>query len=343
MGEYAFSPRGDLVAVGTDLPRAEKVRVWNLRTGALAGPIFTAPGAVRPTTVQFTPDGSRFTVGTMAGESMVVDVATARPIVTFATPAFVAFLAMALSPDGTRVVTSNTRNETRVWNASTGEPIGPPRDTTDTRDWGTARYSPNGQWFATWGRHATNLWDGTTGAPVAATIPAGGYGGGVRFSSDSRSLATADETKSQVWDVPNGQPITEPMAYGTLPLGFPAFSPDGRFLRVEHQNRFYIWSVPPRLPEGTPVPEWLLRLATAWAGKKVNDAGELIDVPDAKTQIDQVRREIAALPDNASLAEWGRWVVDDRAERSIAPGFTITRAERDDLGEAMADERAIKR
>ena len=77
--------------------------------------------------------------------------------------------------------------------------------------------------------------------------------------------------------------------------------------------------------------------------KQINDAGELIDLPDARTQIDEVRREIAALPDNAPLANWGRWIVDDQPDRSIAPGFTIRREDRDDLGEAKIDERRINR
>jgi len=32
----------------------------------------------------------------------------------------------------------------------------------------------------------------------------------------------------------------------------------------------------------------------------------------------------ASLPSDAPYAEWGRWILDDRAERPIAPGFTIT-------------------
>jgi len=47
--------------------------------------------------------------------------------------------------------------------------------------------------------------------------------------------------------------------------------------------------------------------------------------------IDNVRRELAALPDDAPFVEWGRWILDDREDRSIAPGFTITPAEADAL------------
>jgi hypothetical protein len=78
----------------------------------------------------------------------------------------------------------------------------------------------------------------------------------------------------------------------------------------------------------------LHRLATVFAAKSVNSAGELVDVPRAMTQFDDVRGEIAALAADAPLAEWGRWIVNDRADRSIAPGFTISKADADQLAPA---------
>jgi hypothetical protein len=62
----------------------------------------------------------------------------------------------------------------------------------------------------------------------------------------------------------------------------------------------------------------------------------LVDLPDAMTQFDVVRRQIAALPADAPLAEWGRWVLADGATRSIAPGFTITPPEAAKLAAEMA-------
>jgi hypothetical protein len=122
----------------------------------------------------------------------------------------------------------------------------------------------------------------------------------------------------------------------------PEISPDGRFLRTQRPEESYVWSLPPRLPEGAPVPVWLLRLATVLATKTVNDAGQLVDIPDATTQFDDVRREIAALPADAPLAEWGRWILDDRADRSIAPGFTVTPADAEKLAAALAADLAAK-
>lgn len=43
--------------------------------------------------------------------------------------------------------------------------------------------------------------------------------------------------------------------------------------------------------------------------------------------LDQLRAELAVLPKDAPYAEWGRWILADRATRPIAPGFTVTAAE----------------
>ena len=42
---------------------------------------------------------------------------------------------------------------------------------------------------------------------------------------------------------------------------------------------------------------------------------------------DQIRAELAALPDDAPYAEWGRWILADRATRPIGPGLKVTAAE----------------
>jgi len=79
------------------------------------------------------------------------------------------------------------------------------------------------------------------------------------------------------------------------------------------------------------MPEWLLQLATLCARKMVNDTGDLVDAPDGAAKFETLRQQLAALPADAPLAEWGRWILNNRADRSIAPGFTITVAEAEKL------------
>lgn len=341
-GPMRFSPQGNLVALRErNLPgKTGKLMVWSLHTGKLAGPPITFPADLSDPTPNFSPDGNRLAFGTADGTCMIVEVATARTVVTFATRALVPNIAVWFSPDGTRVFTSNLRNETRVWNATTGEPISRVLDT--EYPWGSARYLPDGRHFATWGVHTTSLWDGRTGAAVGETIPAGGRA--ICFSHDSRNLGTADDSGiTQVWDVPSGHPFTEPMRHNLAEpgrFGIPEFSPDARFLRAHRQHEYSIWSVPPRLPEGTPVPEWLLQLATVLATKIVNDAGQLVDLPNAMAQFHDVRRQIQALPAGAPLDAWGRWVLNDRPDRPIAPGFTCTPAQAAKLATTLAADLA---
>jgi len=338
VGVVKFSPREDLVVIcfaGTG-----EMGVWNLRTGARAGPAFHYPTTLVYMTPNFSPDGRRLALGAADGAAMIIDVATARRVVPLATRHMVPNQGVLFSPDGTRVVTSSIRSETRVWDAATGEPVSDILHTTDAR--GSVQYSPDGRWFATWGQNTTNLWEGRTGAQVGETIPAGGRL--IRFSQDSRNLATvSDDGTVRVWDAPSGQPSTEPMRHGPGRVGFPEFSPDGRFLRTEGKTEYHFWSVPPRLPDGMPVPDWLLRLATICATKIVNDAGQLVDAPEALSQFDEVRRQIAALPSDSPLADWGRWFLDDRADRSLAPGFTLTPAEAAKLAATLAGEIAATR
>ncbi len=83
------------------------------------------------------------------------------------------------------------------------------------------------------------------------------------------------------------------------------------------------------------MPDWLLRLATTLAGGEIDRHARFRPQTfDAKV-FDALRRELAALPDDAPYVEWGRWFLADRATRSIAPGFTITPAEAEKLTKEM--------
>jgi len=127
-GPVRFSPVGDLVVIRffrNPPGDTRRIAVWNLRTGARVGPEFSYPFELADQTPNFSPDGSRVALGTKDGACMIIDIATARTLVTFPTRPLVPNFSVWFSPDGARVFTSNTRNETRVWNPETGEPISP--------------------------------------------------------------------------------------------------------------------------------------------------------------------------------------------------------------------------
>jgi hypothetical protein len=262
--------------------------------------------------------------------ALILDAATLQPVTSLKTRPLVPILEILFSPDESRVLTMNGQHELGLWSPTTSEPVSPIHSSIDGIK---ARFSPDGRWFATWGAKAISLWDSRTGTTVGERISVGGEH--VRFSDDGNRVASAtDNGNVQVWDVQSGFPVTEPMSTGPRKMVVAEISPDGRFVRAEGYGTplaFHIWAVPPPLPKNTPTPEWLLQLATVLAAKTVNDAEQCVDLPGAAAQIAEVGRQLATLPDHAPFIEWGRWILNDRTDRSIAPGFTVTPAEAEKL------------
>jgi serine/threonine protein kinase/WD40 repeat protein len=324
----AFSRTGDLFARAKGL---REIGVWNLRTGAAVGPGCTyedmrlCPVGV----MDLSPDGKRLAAGTMDGKGLVWDVATGHivTVLQLQSDTYCAFI--HFSPDGERLLTVTWLKQARLWNFATGEPcssvlnLGDPINHTG--------FSPDGRWIWSGDDSGIRIWDGRNGTPVSepSTKP-----GRLLFSRDGERIAFADGDDVLVCDTRNAQPLSEPMHLRDP--GLAAWSPDGRFLLVgvksdRGDQMLNLLSVPPSLSEGTPIPPWLLQLASICATKKINEAGQCVDAPEVVSQIGDVRRQLAALPDGAPYVEWGRWMLDDSATRSIAPGFTITPAEADKL------------
>ena len=113
------------------------------------------------------------------------------------------------------------------------------------------------------------------------------------------------------------------------------YSPDGRFIRVNAADqRVRVWAVPPA--DGSRAPEWLIGLATAYAGKKVADDGELVDASAEIAGFEKLRTRVLALPADAPWSAWGKWIFSDPAKRPLAPGFEITLAEAEARGMVIA-------
>src|SRR5690606_6540792 len=155
------------------------------------------------------------------------------------------------------------------------------------------------------------LWDTATGAPVSGpmTHPGSSALRSAAFSSDERRISTIDENgRALVRDVRTGQPIIEPLGHD-VGSNSCEFSPDGRFLRTgmvataDEPPKFAFWSLPPDTGDSS-TPEWLLQLSTLCAAGVVNDAGQYEHVPAVLAQLDDVRRQLAALPADAPFAEW---------------------------------------
>ncbi len=332
-----FDPDGNFLArLGRDFREAG---VWDLSTGALAGPMVSYENdQIVASAFELGPAGARLATGHSRGAVAVWETATGQLVTTLAQATRARPSGIYFNPDGRRLVVSTGWGEARVWDAQTGKPLSPPIEIpTGGQDNITAGavFSPDGRWIATNGSRGVTVRDATTFAPAGAIMPSEGLSGSGSFSRDGTRLVA--DANLRVWEAPGGDQVTE----GTHESGAPGgvrniqLSPDGRYLSYQTQPPsdvvVRIRSIPPHMPDGESIPEWLLQLASVLAGRTVNDAEECVSDPTAMRQIDAVRRELATLSVDAPYADWGRWILDDRADRPIAPGFTITPAEADKM------------
>ena len=329
LSPFAFSSAADRV---TGILRNKARAVWDLRTGEQVGQLDLTSESIMRFTGNASPDGRRFLCGTADGKAVAWDVASGRPVLSILAARGVPTRVATYSPDGTRILTVNDA-ELRMWDAATGEPRSPVALHTDEAG---AEFSPDGRVVASYSSIAVRFWDSRTLTMLGSTIRIDGARSG-KFSPDGkRFIVVNSKGDARVWDVGSGQLVTERMQHGPVRVVLGVFSPDGKFARTETAPaNYHLWSLPPPQPEGTPAPEWLLELATMFASKRVNADGQLVDASDAVAKIDDLRRHVATLPDNDPFGEWGRWILDDRADRSIAPGFTITPAEADRLTRSL--------
>jgi WD40 repeat protein len=334
-----FSPRGDLVAL-TANTSAQTIRVWSLITGKPLAPPIAMDSRLALTNSRpaaFSPDGTRLAVGAVSGAARVWDVATGRGVFDLepAAPSYIRFV--SFSPDGERIATGSASGLVRLWDAKTGQLIREP--IVLDASLGALEFSKDGRLLLTSTPDNTRLWDGRTAEPIGEPFAAGEVTRGAQFNDDGSRLATAHNTNgATIWDTATQQPITEPLAHPGVRVVSAELSPDGRFLRTEtSDNHFYVWPVPPAAGN-VPVPGWLADLATICIGQRLTDAGQLESATDALARIDDVRRTLASLPDDAPYVEWGRWFLANRATRSIAPGFTITPAEAETLAKSISGQ-----
>ena len=331
-----LSPVGDTVALIAEAD-ASTIRFWDLQTGKTVGqPIVSGAGFYTSNAHigGFSPDGRHFVAGANDGRVTVCDVATGRQTLQLGPMRESRFKFVGYSPDGSRIGTAQAAlGDVQLWDPLSGRPVGPVRRFGSTMS--NAGFSHDGSQFVACptGR-PVSVWHSRDGT-AATDLPVRSGARSARFSPDDRRIITSSNETAGIWHATTGLPETESMRHsGRVVTG--TFSPDGRFLCTEvaqsatAPTSFCLWSVPPAGGD-VPVPEWLLQLATIYAGKRIDDAGKCVDAPVAAARLDELRRELVALPRDAPFTDWGRWILDDQPDRPIAPGFTITPAEADQL------------
>ena len=308
------------------------VRVWNTLTGALvAGPLgnlFVHRSSRDP----FSPDNRRLLLVRDDRYDLVVvyDLNARRPVGepiqhenSVVAPTF--------SPDG-RLIAVLSRGVGQLWDANTLKPVGPPMPHRDETMRGV-QFARDGRRLLTYGRQTARIWDVATSQPLMEPIAGGPDISPAAFSDDETRIMTAasGQGRFRMWDSQSGQLVSEAMATRTsTPADQTTFRASERIVAFGFGGNLTVWPAPPA-SDGKPVPEWLLRLATALAGGELDRRGNFRERPFQTKVFDEIRRTLAALPEDAPYAEWGRWFLADRAARAIGPGLKLTAEEAEKL------------
>lgn len=340
--QVSFTSAGDVLFINRPGGTQSSFGQWSLESGR-ATTVHQVAAASR--VAEFTRDGKRIFVSGFGQSGQVYDVVTGNELFRLKTrdPIRTA----SFSPDGRRLVTFGAWGYVRFWDGVTGQPISSHLRHQNIPQGNGVTFSRDGRYCASISYDGmAQVWDVETGTPVGEVL-LHGYSATITgqsvtsaaFSSGGTRVVTASATHAaRVWDTVTGHPLTERMPHAQNPVaGSAAFSPDGHYVLTKAgagNNSFvYVWAVPPE--EGA-APPWLVELATLFSGKRVRDDGRIVAATEDQAKFDELRRGLDALPGGAPYVEWGRWLLDDRPTRSIAPGFTLTPADAEKLAQELA-------
>jgi eukaryotic-like serine/threonine-protein kinase len=311
----AFSPDGKRVVTASEDSTA---RVWDAQTGQPLTEPFKHDGAV--TTAEFSPDGTRVITAAFDHAARIWDAQSGRllRVLTHADPVSSA----QFSPDGKWVAKSSADRTARVWDAETGQPITEPLKHADYVL--SVQFSADGRRVVTASRDGTaRIWDARTGHPLTEALKHESAVNFAQFSPDGERVVTASwDHTARLWDAQTGQPLSEPFRHQDDVIAA-QFSPDGKRIATASLDKTArVWDVgfaPRRCPA------WLLQLAEALSGSRLNKQGILEQTGmDRANAVAQVRETLKSKPEQEDGVMWGRWLLADRFSRNISPFSSIT-------------------
>ncbi|MEN9632720.1 MAG: hypothetical protein RL077_1124 [Verrucomicrobiota bacterium] len=318
--------------------------LWDVRTGQPVVTIDSEISIERPEDqTVLAPDETRVAFQTVDKIVHVCEIPSGRELFTVKLSGKESISTLRFSPNGRHFITGGDWGAVQVWDAANGELV---RSTQAHRtEINRFDFAADGRYYASASQDGSvQVWDAVSHIPVGPLLVQSGAAARTDFSPDGARIITPSQGgTARVWDVRSGLPLTDVLHHQGAAVGTVAYSPDGRFVSTQATGASvklpaqWLWAIPPE-GRGVRTPEWLLQLATICTGQRMNAEGKMVIAAEAMATLDDVRREVAALPASDPYAEWARWFLSASPARSIAPGFTITPAEAQKLSIDMIKE-----
>jgi len=325
-----FSPDGKRI-VTASMDRT--ARVWDAANGQpLTEPMIHSNMVC---VAQFSPDGTRIVTGCRNGTARVWDAVTGQPVtkplkrrgaaMNSSAPTMSIVYSAQFSPDGKRILTASGDDMACVWDAQSGQLLAGPFE----HNGGampspvSARFSPDGKRILTASAEAAQVWDAVSGQPITEPLKHSNLITAAEFSPDGRWVVTgSSDHTARVWDAQSGQPLTEPLPHGDI-VNSVQFTPDGRqILTTSDDGTARVWDLAPSTVNH---PDWLLKIAEAICGERLNKQGILEETKLNRGDIlNQLRQRLKQEPDDEAWVIWGRWFLADPATRTISPSSKQT-------------------
>jgi WD40 repeat protein/serine/threonine protein kinase len=207
-------------------------RLWDVASTAPALPPLGPWGRFS----RYSPDGQRVVTGDRNHAVALWDSANGRSVLTDSLRHPGPVWDAEVSPDGRLVVSAGGNGEARLWEAATGKPLLPALP----HGFPVARCAFNraGDRLVTleaveplgyYVQRKIQLWDVANHRHLRQIVSGVDNDLQMTLSPDGRWLATTTEATARVWDLKDGQPITEELIHQYW-VKCPVFSPDGRLL-----------------------------------------------------------------------------------------------------------------
>ena len=164
------------------------------------------------------------------------------------------------------------------------------------------------------------------------------------FSPDNKRLITFFEGKAgseqsvSVWDVETGNLLAGPWDQAGI-FGSAMFSPDNTRILIMNDGVSIVDFSPP----SSGAPAWLVLLAEAIGGEIVDNQGVIQPTKlDRAQTLKQLRKMLALEDDGDPWVQWGRWLLADRATRTVSPLSTLSIPEYLDQKISQCSENSLR-